>query len=386
MTVHRFDTEDLDAVKQVLDTGQLCSINGQFSRRFEQAFAREIGVRRAVAVNSGMSALHCAVYAAGAGAGDEVICDSMVQFGSMAVIYNNAVPVFADVDPDTFLIDPESVRKRITERTKAIVCTHFCGLPCDMDAIMRIAKEHNLAVIEDNAHGLFAEYKGRLTGTLGHMAEFSFQMSKQLGLGDGGMATATDERFVEGLVDGSGIRGLATFPKMMWNYRMNEVVAAIGLVQLGRARRYVEDGIANANLYTEAVRGAKLVVPQREPADRKNAHHLWGAQYVGEKHGVPLSRFKETLKKAGCGVGVGYIGKAPYLHDTYTVPLTYGRGCPFACPLQARKTTYAPGLCPTAEDLMPRLILTGTNGTRDVHRANADKLRAAIDQLERVGA
>ena len=199
MTVRIFDDEDLAALKRVLDSGDLSAIGGQAGRDFEAAFAAEMGVRRAYAVNSGMSALHSAVFAADAGAGDEVICDSMVQFGSAAVMYHNAVPVFADVRRDTHCIDPESVRERITERTKAIICTHLWGLPADMDPIMEIAEEHGLVVIEDNAHGLYAEYKGRLTGTLGHMAEFSFQMSKQLGLGDAGMATTMDERFEDNL-------------------------------------------------------------------------------------------------------------------------------------------------------------------------------------------
>jgi dTDP-4-amino-4,6-dideoxygalactose transaminase len=381
MTVRIFDHEDLAAVKRVLDSGDLCSVSGTVSREFEEAFAQMIGCKRAVAVNSGMAALHCAVYAAGAGAGDEVICDSMVQFGSMAAIYNNAVPVFADVQRDTHLIDPESVRQRITPRTKAIICTHLWGLPCDMDPIMQIAAEHGLAVIEDNAHALFAEYKGRVTGTLGHMAEFSFQMSKQLALGDAGMVTTTEERFVEGLVDGSGIRGLATFPKMMWNYRLNEVVAAIGLVQLKRARGYVESAIANAQPYEEAIRGVEWIRPQRVPGDRKHSYHIWGAAFEGDRFGITRERFVAAIEAAGVNINVGYIQKAPYLYDTYTVPLAYGRGCPMHCPLQLREMNYRPGLCPVAEDLMPRLMITGTVGTLAMHQENAARLREAIAQF-----
>ena len=381
MTVRIFDHEDLEAVKRVLDSGQLCSISGKVTREFEETFEEVMGVKRAVAVNSGMSALHCAVYAAGAGAGDEVICDSMVQFGSMAVIYNNAVPVFADVRRDTHQIDPESVRERITERTKAIICTHLWGLPCDMDPLMEIAEEFGVSVIEDNAHGLFGEYKGRLTGTLGHMAEFSFQMSKQLALGDAGMVTTTEERFIEGLVDASGIRGLATFPKMMWNYRLNEVISAIGLVQLKRARDYVESGIANAEFLNEAIRDVEWIVAQHVPEDRKHAYHIWAATFEGDRYGISREQFKEALDKVGLNLNVGYIQKAPYLYDTYTVPLTYGRGCPMSCPFQMRKVEYTEGLCPVAEDLMPRLVITGTVGAREMYQENAEKLRDVIEQF-----
>jgi dTDP-4-amino-4,6-dideoxygalactose transaminase len=381
MTVRIFDDEDLAAVKQVLDSGNLCSIHGTATQAFERAFAQTIGATHAVAVNSGMSALHCAVAAAGAGAGDQVICDSMVQFGSMAVIYNNAVPVFADVRQDTHLIDPESVRERITGRTKAIICTHLWGLPCDMDPLMDIAREHNLVVIEDNAHALFARYKGRMTGTLGHMAAFSFQMSKHLALGDAGMATTSSERFYDGLVDGSGMRGLATFPRLMWNYRLNEIVAAVGLVQLRRTQGYVESAIANAQLYSEAVKDAAWIRPQFVPSDRTHTYHIWTAAFEGEQSGIPLEQFKAAIADRGVGVNIGYIQKAPYLYDVYTAPLTYGRGCPMACPLQVSEAQYVEGQCPVAEDLMPRLLLIGTGGERSKHQENAEKLHEVIAQF-----
>jgi dTDP-4-amino-4,6-dideoxygalactose transaminase len=370
------------AVRRVLDSGELCSISGSVGRQFEEAFAELIGARRAVAVNSGMSALHCALYAAGAGAGDEVICDPMVQFGAMATIYNNAVPVFADVRSDTHLIDPESVRERITARTKAIICTHLWGLPCDMDPLMEIAAEHGIPVIEDNAHGLLAEYGGRLTGTLGHMAEFSFQMSKHMGLGDAGIATIMDEQYIDGVVDCSGINGLATFPRMMWNYRLNEVVAAIGLGQMARVRGYVEAAIAHGEIYNEAVRDVEWIQAQRVPAGRKHSYHIWAGSFTGDQYGISRDDFKQALADGGVAMGVGYIQRAAYLFDTFTVPLAYGRGCPMACPLQMSQVDYREGLCPVAEDLMPRILLTlTTTGTIESHRENAEKLRDVIRQF-----
>ena len=383
MAFHVFGARELGAVQQVLESGELCSINGTVGRQFEEAFAKLIGARRAVAVNSGMSALHCALYAAGAGAGDEVICDPMVQFGAMAVIYNNAAPIFADIRRGTHLIDPDSVRERITERTKAIVCTHLWGLPCDMDPLREIADEHGIAVIEDNAHGLLAEYHGRVTGTLGHMAEFSFQMSKHMGLGDAGITTVMDERFIDGVVDCSGINGLATFPKMMWNYRLNEVIAAIGLAQIQRVTAYVEMAIAHGEIYNEAVRDVEWLRAQHVPPGRKHAYHIWAGSFEGDKYGITREQFKRALAEAGVKMGVGYIERAAYLHDTFTVPLAYGRGCPMACPLQLTQVEYREGLCPVAEDLMPRILLTlTTTGSAESHRENAEKLRDVVRQFD----
>jgi len=381
MTVRIFDDEDLAEVKKVLDSGNLSSLHGEATRRFQDAFAREMGVRHALAMNSAMSVLHAAVAAASAGAGDEVICDPMVQFGAVAVMYNNAVPVFADVRRDTHLIDPDSIRARVTDRTKAIICTHLWGLPCDMDPIMDIAREHNLVVIEDNAHAIYATYKGRVTGTLGHVGSFSFQMSKQMGMGDAGMATTNDDLLHDRLIDGGGLRGLATFPKLTWNYRINELVSAVGLVQLRRARTYVDQGIANARVHTEAVKDISWIRPQHVPSDRTNTYHIWVATFEGDECGIDYEEFQAAAKEEGVRVGFGYIKKPAYLFDLFQAPLAYGRGCPTGCPLHKGSVRYVPGLCPVAEDLMPRLMLIGTVGRKDDHQANAEKLRRAAEKM-----
>jgi len=377
MTMRVFGDEDLALVKEVLQSGNLCSLSGKMTKRFEEEFARAVGAKHAVAYNSAMSVLHGAVAAAGAGAGDEVICDPMVQFGAVAAMYNNAVPVFADVDRDTHLMSPESIRARVTPRTKAIIVTHLWGLPCDMDPIMQIAREHNLVVIEDNAHGLFARYKGSYTGTLGHIGSFSFQMSKHLATGDGGMATTDDAFLYDRLVEGCGARGLATFPRLSWNYRMTEVIAAVGLAQLARAHTYVEQAVANAKFYNDAVAECKWIKAQAVPKDRTNAYHIWAGAFYGDKFGIEYEAFKKAAKDAGCGVGFGYIQKPAYLYDLFREPLAYGRGCPVYCPHHPG-IHYEPGYCPVAEDLMPRLMLIGTGGPPDHHKANADKLRTAI--------
>ena len=384
MTQRYFDHEDLAMLKEVLDANVPSAIDGAWTRRLQKEFAAATEARFAVAVNSGMSALHACLAAAEASCGDEVICDPMVQFGAVACFYNNAVPVFADVQRDTHNVDPKSIRSRVTERTRAILCTHLWGLPCDMDEIMAIAREHNLYVIEDNAHALFARYKGRMTGTLGHMAEFSFQAAKQLATGDGGMMTTNDERLHERLIAYSGVRGMATFPELMWNYRMSELVAAVAIVQLRRARAYVEQGIAAGRIYSEAVADVPWLRPQHTPADRTNVYHLWAATFEGDKHGIARDEFERALSavKMKGSFGLGYIQKPAYLHDVIKKPLAYKHGCPTHPPYyDGNMARYEPGLCPVAEDLMPRLMLISTVGAPDEHRRNADLLRRACQKF-----
>ncbi len=235
MPARVFDERELDLLKQVLDSGNLSSMGGKFTGEFEEAFAEAVGARHAVSMNSAMSVLHSAVKAAGAGAGDEVICDPVCVFGTVAVMYNNAIPVFVDVDPVTWNMRPELIEAHITERTKAIIVTHVWGLPAEMDRIVEIAQKHNLLVIEDCAHSLFATYKGKQTGTWGDIGSFSFQMSKQMALGDGGMAVTDDEELAKALALNAGAPTFkAVAHDLHWNYRMTEQTAAIGIVQLER--------------------------------------------------------------------------------------------------------------------------------------------------------
>src|SRR5437764_256070 len=191
-----FDEREIELLGQVLASGKLSGLaGGEFTPRFESAFAAAVGARHGVAMNSAMSVLHAAVAAAEAGAGDEVLCDPICVFGAVAAMYNNAVPVFVDIDPVTMNMDPDRIEERITERTKAMIVTHVWGLPAEMDRIVAVARRHGLVVIEDCAHALFATYQGKAAGTWGDIGSFSFQMSKQMGLGDGGMGVTDSEEW-----------------------------------------------------------------------------------------------------------------------------------------------------------------------------------------------
>ncbi|UCH34527.1 MAG: aminotransferase class I/II-fold pyridoxal phosphate-dependent enzyme [Armatimonadota bacterium] len=383
MPVRTFDDEELQAVRAVLESGNLSSMGGPATPAFEAAFAEALGARRGVAMNSAMSVLHSAVMAAAAGAGDEVICDPVCVFGAVAVMYNNAVPVFVDVNRVTWNMDPDLIEARITERTKAMIVTHVCGLPAEMDRIMAVARRHGLIVIEDCAHSLFATYQGKNTGTWGHIGSFSFQMSKQMALGDGGMAVTDDEALAKAL----GLHASApTFHSVAFglhfNYRMNEQTAAIGLVQLKRARGYIDGLVENAGLYDAAVEGCDWIEIQRGPDEAQHTFHLWGATFRGDEKGMALDDFKRVLAEEEAPLSVGYTNMPAYKHPLIAERLGYGRGCPLDCPLYVgRGNQYPDGLCPNAEWLLPRIILGYPFGARDDHERGAEKVRRVIERL-----
>ncbi len=377
---HYFDDEDLAAVKEVLDTGNLCSIGGATTPRFEAAFAAEFGSPHALAVCNAMAGLHSAVAAAGVQPGDEVIVDPLVAFASLAVMYHNGIPVYADVRRDTHTMDPDSLCRRITPRTRAVIVTQLWGLCADMDEINAIADQHGLVVIEDCAHAIYAQYDGKYAGTLGDIGVFSFQQSKQMALGDAGMVLCKREAHRQTMYE---LGTFGTIPSRIgWNYRLNEVVAAIGLVQLKRARHYVDICVESAGHYNAAVAGFEhLVAPQHVPAGRVNTYHIWAGLFEGDKAGVDYATFKQAHVDAGLSLNWGYIQKVAYLHPTIAEPVGYGKGCPRTCPYADRNPVYAPGLCPEAEDMMPRLILVGTGGDPDNHRRTAEKWRTVLAQF-----
>lgn len=375
-----FDDEDLAAVKRVLDSGNLSAINGAETAAFEAEFAAEFGAPHALAVTNAMAGLHCAVAAAGVQPGDEVIVDPMVVFAALGVLYHNGIPVFADVHRDTHLMDPASLQANITERTKAVIVTNLWGLCADYDAINAIAREHGLLVIEDCAHAIYATYKGTYAGCNGDVGVFSFQMSKQMALGDGGMVVCKSPEHLQTM------RDLGTFgslPKCIsWNYRINEVVSAIGRVQLRRARGYVDDCIAAARLYSQAVADCPWFVPQRVPDECVNTYHIWTAVFEGEKHGISAEDLQRVCDEVGFALRLGYIeGKPAYLHPQISEPIGYGKRCPVRCPHMAREVSYEPGICPNAEYLLPRLFLTSTAGGASAHEQRAAQLHEVITRL-----
>lgn len=369
MPIRQYGEEELRNLRQVLKSGRLSVLaGGKMQGRFERALAKAHGVRHGVAMNSAMSVLHASVITAGVGPGDEVVCDPVCVFGAMAVLYQRGTPVFADCKPVTFNMDPDEIEAQVTPRTKALIVTHVGGLPAEMDRIVPIARKHGLLVIEDCAHALFATYRGKRAGAWGDIGSFSFQASKQLSLGDGGMAITDSERIAKALRLHAGA---PTFHSVghgvHYNFRMNEPTAAIGLAQLPKARRACRELIRIGRLWDAAIGGCPWLVAQRGPSGAQSTYHLWVATFEGERFGISRKRFRDALAKHKARFSLGYTHLAAYQHPVFDKVFPKG--------------AYPQGLCPNAERMVPRMILGYTMVPLDAARRAAEALQCAIREL-----
>ena len=252
-------------VNECLDTNWI-SAKGRFVKDFEDGIAKYLGVNHAVSVSNGTVALHLALMALGIGEGDEVILPSLTYVASAnAVTYTGATPVFADSLYESWQIDPADIERKITEKTRAIMVVHLYGQPCDMDAIMKIAKEHDLFVVEDCAEAFGSTYKGKCVGGFGDISAFSFYGNKTITTGEGGMVV-TNDRVLYERASHMKDQGLA-FDREYWhdivgyNYRMTNICAAIGLAQLEQADKFIARKIQVAKWYMEYLKDTPVEVP-----------------------------------------------------------------------------------------------------------------------------
>lgn len=310
------DEKDIQAVVETLRSDFLTT--GPKVHEFEQCVANYVGAKYAVAISNGTAALHAACYAAGIGEGDEVIT-TPITFAASAncVRYCGGTPVFADIDPVTYNIDPEDIKRKITSRTKAIVAVHYTGQPCDMDAIHAIAKEHNLIVIEDAAHALGADYKGKRIGSMSDMTTFSFHPVKHITTAEGGMIMTNNKELYEKLIlfRTHGItreKNLLSKDEGPWyyeqielgfNYRITDVQCALGISQMRKLDTFVAKRREIAKRYDEAFeKNSNIVIPHQKEGCN-NSYHL----YVIQVKNRDRRDVFEKLREAGIGVNVHYI-------------------------------------------------------------------------------
>lgn len=318
------EEDDIQTVVDVLKSDYLTT--GPKIEEFEKAVSDYTGAKYAVAISNGTAALHAACFAAGIGEGDEVITTPLTFAASAnCVLYCGGTPVFADVDAKTYNIDPEDIRRKITEHTKAIIPVHLAGQPCDMDAIHAIAKEHHLVVIEDGAHALGSEYKGKKIGTLSDMTTFSFHPVKPITTGEGGMIVTNDENFYKRLClfRSHGItrdESLMTRNEGPWfyqqlelgyNYRMTDIQCALGCSQMKKLDRFLSLRRELVKRYDEAFRSCEnIVIPYQLP-ETNSGWHL----YIIQVPNCDRKKVFEELKAEGIGVNVHYI--PVYYHPYY---------------------------------------------------------------------
>ncbi len=254
-----FGTEELAAIKEVLDSGTLITTKGKYGRLLEEAFAARMGVKYAYACNSGSAAVHVAVAAVNPNPGDEIITTSITDMGALTpIVFQGAIPVFADVDPKTLNVTAETIEKVISDKTKAIIVTHLFGNPCEMKAIMELADSKGIPVIEDTAQSFLAECDGKYVGTIGKIGAFSFQQGKHMTTGEGGIVVTNDDAIA---------RRMYLFINKAWgygdpnpdhyfaslNYRMTELQAALAYEQLKKLDAGVEQRQRMAALLKERI-------------------------------------------------------------------------------------------------------------------------------------
>ena len=361
--------EDIQAVVDVLRSDYLTT--GPAIGEFEQKAADYVGAKYAVAVSNGTAALHIACLAAGIAPGDEVIT-TPITFAASAncVLYCGGRPVFADIDPVTYNIDPAEIERKITPKTKAIIPVHFTGQPCEMEEIHRIAREHGLAVIEDAAHALGAEYKGQKIGSLpSDMTAFSFHPVKPITTGEGGMVVTDNAKLYErlclfrshGITRAEGLMGQNEGGwyyeqlELGYNYRMTDIQAALGSSQLEKLDAFIQRRSYLAGRYTEAFAGIPgLACPEQLP-HAASGWHLYVLQFLERERGQAFAR----LREAGIGVNVHYI--PVYRHPYY------------------RKHGYQDTFCPHAEQLYQHMLSLPlypglTEGQQDVVIEQVKKL------------
>jgi perosamine synthetase len=312
-----YGDEAADRIAEMLANGETHSGSAPVVSEFEDAFAAWNGSEHAVACNSGTSALHVALAACGVGPGDEVIVPPRTFVSTAtAVVYQTAVPVFADVDPETHTLDPDSVREAVTERTAAILPVHLAGNPCPMDQLLAIAEEHDLAVIEDCAQAHGATYDGTQVGNFGDVNAFSFQNSKILTTaGDGGMVTTDDDDLAEFCREFRHIGfpadhdydqlDIYTHNRIGYNYRMTPLNAAVGLSMLDRVDDHVATRRENAARLTDELEAIEGVNPMVEAEGGRCSYYWYYGTLDVEAFSVDRDRFVEAVAAEGVSARVG---------------------------------------------------------------------------------
>ena len=324
--------EEIEEVVDTLKSDWLTT--GPKTHLFEEKFAKYIGSKYAVAVNSCTAALHISLAALGIGKGDEVITSPYTFISAINVILQQgAIPVFVDIKPDTFNIDPDLIGEKISDKTKAIMPVHFGGQPCEMDRIMKIAKDNNLLVIEDAAHAVSAEYEGRKVGNIGDTTSFSFYPTKNMTTGEGGMITTNDEE----LMNKYKIWSLHGISKDAWKrysaegswyyeivcpgykYNMTDIQASLGLHQLEKLNNFQKKREKIAKDYNEAFKDMEEITIPFVKDNIKHAWHLYVIKIVSEKLKINRNQFIEALKEENIGTSVHFIPAhlQPYYRDTF---------------------------------------------------------------------
>ncbi len=363
--------EDEAAVLDVLRRGSMSGWS--LTKEFESDMAEWFGTRYALGACNGTASLQAAMFGCEIGAGDEVICPGFTYWASFLPLLSlRAVPVFADIDPKTFCLDPEDVAKRITPRTKALILVHQFGHPCQMDAFVKLKEAHGIKIIEDVSHAQGGKYKGRLLGTIGDVGAMSLMAGKSLAVGEAGMLITNDERIHQramafghyeraGLITDPELKPFAGMPLGGCKHRMNQTCAAMGRVQLRHYRERITEIQQAMNYFWDGLEGVPGVRPHRVDASDGSSMGGWyspmGHYLPEEVGGKPAAAFAEDVKKAGsqCSTCPGNYFSA-HLHPLLQSGDVYGEGAPTVQAHAKVDQRLQKGALPVTEGIRERII------------------------------
>jgi len=356
-----FESEELDALIGVAKQKKLR--RAEATDEYEKKLAEWFGVKHAIAVSSGTTTLHIALAAFGIGPGDEVIVTPYTFIASdTCVLEQNAIPIFADIDPKYLTMDPADVERKITPRTKAIIPVTITGTPVDMDPIMELARKHHLWVLEDAAQSFGATYKGKVVGTIGHVGSFSTVTGKITNTGEGGFLITDDDDLYEkmwGYMDFARKKSLGPASKYHWglpctNYRLTNMQAAIGLQQLKKAKDLIAKRTENALYLTEKLQGIPGIMLPEEPPFSERVYFYYVIRMNPEILSAGMIDFALALAAEGVW-DKHYLSTTRWMVPQHLEPLFLnktgygGTKCPFECPWYEGHVEYYKGLCPEAE-------------------------------------
>tara|TARA_B110000259_G_scaffold186583_1_gene238208 strand:- start:1508 stop:2782 length:1275 start_codon:yes stop_codon:yes gene_type:complete len=372
----RFGDNERKYVEEVLSSGFASATSGNMNSRVEALFAESHKKEFAITFNSGTTTLHASLWAMGVRYGDEVLVSPLTVISCMnAILYCNAIPVFVDIDPDTFLMCPKDLESKVTPKTKAIMPIHLYGQVCDMTEIMKVAKKHNLRVLEDCAECYLATHKGMMAGTIGDIGSWSFENSKHLSCGDGGIVATDDEELgdylrklgTQGFKNATARSGKIRVSKDMFQnpsytrhshygfmYRLPEVAAAVALAQVEKMEYFIAKRQKMGSLYKEVVEkdGSNIIKSQYLPDGDVSSYWAYAAQLTDDS--IDWVEFRKTHVSHG---GDGIYAAWALLYKEESVPEILNMQTTMGLP----QMNVDHGICPNAEKVQPRILQFTTN-------------------------
>jgi len=339
--------EEKEAVIKVMESQMLTLLHGTYVKKFEEDFAQYIGVKHAIGVNTGTAALHIALAALDIGPGDEVIVPPFTFIATASsILHNNAIPIFADIDPKSYTLDPKSVEEKITEKTKAIIPVHLAGISADMEAINNIAEKFDIHIIEDAAQSVGTECNGKKVGSIGSLGCFSFYPSKNITTGEGGMITTNNDELAEQcrLIRHHGEPSWYVYNRLGYNYRMTEIQGAIGGVQLTKLPEFIKIRNKNAEFLSSSVDQIEGITSPFVPEYCKPAFNYWIGRLNSQKMNISKEQFLERFPKSKI-----LYPKPLYKTKLFQEKIAYPKGCPWSCPFYGKEIDYKSIALPNVE-------------------------------------